>query len=229
MRVWVTRAQPGADATAQSLAALGHNPLVASLLEVHRLPSPLAAAPAGTAAIAFTSANAVRAFAAWSSERGWPVFTVGDATAQAARQAGFDRVTSADGDVAALARRLAADVGGLVLHPCAREAAGDLAGGLSSSVARLQTLALYETRAATLTPAAMDALGQAAPDAVLVHSPKGAQALAAAVEAPGAPDAAQLHAYALSRACLAPLASCGFAKLTAAAEPNVAALLALLG
>ena len=61
-RIWVTRAEPGASATAGRLRALGLDPLVSPVLEVR----PLEAAidTDGAAALAFTSANAVRAFAA---------------------------------------------------------------------------------------------------------------------------------------------------------------------
>ena len=37
-RIWVTRAQPGADATAERVRALGHDALVAPLLAVRALP-----------------------------------------------------------------------------------------------------------------------------------------------------------------------------------------------
>ncbi len=43
-RIWVTRAEPGAEATAARLRALGHAPLVASLLGVRLLPPPDGAA-----------------------------------------------------------------------------------------------------------------------------------------------------------------------------------------
>ena len=83
MRIWITRAAPEAEATAQRVRALGHEPVVASLLEVQaggETPD-----LAGVGALAFTSRNGVRAFAALSPERNLPVLTVGDATAQAAR------------------------------------------------------------------------------------------------------------------------------------------------
>src|SRR5579864_1783939 len=91
---WVTRAQPAAEATAERLRALGVEPLVEPLLAVR----PITGASVdltGAAAIAFTSANAVAAFAALSGDRSLPAFVVGDATAAAARAIGFERVTSA--------------------------------------------------------------------------------------------------------------------------------------
>ena len=82
--------------------ALGFEPVVAPLLTVRALgegPIDLA----GVGAIAFTSANAVAAFAARSPARSLPVFAVGESTAAAARSAGFRAVLSTEGDVNALA------------------------------------------------------------------------------------------------------------------------------
>ena len=58
------------------------------------------------AALAFTSVNGVAAFAALTPRRDRPVFAVGDATAQAAHDAGFADVLSASGDLRDLARHL---------------------------------------------------------------------------------------------------------------------------
>src|SRR4051812_26476328 len=126
-RIWITRAQPGADVTAERVRALGHDAVVAPLLAV----KPLADVHidlSGVAALAFTSANGVRAFADVSGDRSLKVFAVGAATAAAARAAGFRSVLSADGDVDALAEGIAmrrTELRGAVLHPGAAEPAGD--------------------------------------------------------------------------------------------------------
>ena len=215
-RIWVTRARPGADRTADRLTALGFQPLVAPLLEVRALD---VAAPDldGIAALAFTSANAVAAFAALTPRRDRPVFAVGDATAEAARAAGFAIVTSAGGDVVDLGRLLEARAPGPVLHPRARVPAADLA-PLSGSVP-VSALDVYET-VETGAPA------PEAFDAVLLHSPRAASALAAAL----APEAARDRlAVALSPAVAAPLSTLPFAGVRVAAMPNEAALLEALG
>ncbi|WP_284222549.1 uroporphyrinogen-III synthase, partial [Brevundimonas denitrificans] len=82
-RVWVTRAEPGASRTADRLTARGFDPVIAPLLAIRPIPQ---APPdlTGIAALAFTSANGVAAFGALTPDRTRPVFTVGDATAQAA-------------------------------------------------------------------------------------------------------------------------------------------------
>src|SRR5262245_38438369 len=88
-RIWITRAQPGADVTAERVRALGHEAVVAPLLAVRMIPD-VSIDLRGVAALAFTSANGVRAFADASGERGLKVFAVGAATASAARAAGFN-------------------------------------------------------------------------------------------------------------------------------------------
>jgi uroporphyrinogen-III synthase len=209
VRVWVARAEPGAQATAARLSALGHEPVVAPVLQVRLLDADLDLA--GIAALAFTSANGVRAFAGRETSRRWPVFAVGEATAAAAREAGFTQVESAGGDVAALAALIEARRPGLVLHPAAVEVAGDLAPrGVS-----VRTVAVYETLAAR---PAID-LGDV--DAVLVHSPRAARVVAEMAAG------SELAAFALSPACAAPLLAAGV-KVTVAAEPNETALLTLL-
>ncbi len=182
LRIWVTRASPGAAATAERLRALGCDPLDAPLLAVQALPD-VELRLEGVAALAFTSAAGVRAFAALTPVRDPPVFAVGAATAAAARAAGFARVDDADGDGRALAglllhRRPA----GRVLAPGAREPAFDLAGVLSRGGVETEALAVYATTAVRPPPAEpLAALAAGALDAVLLQSASAARALEAAV------------------------------------------------
>lgn len=167
------------------------------------------------AALAFTSVNGVTAFAALTAARDRPVFAVGDATAAAARQAGFLEVASADGALADLARLLeTSGINGVVLAPTAREPAGDLA-ALAPSV-RVRTLAVY---------AAMET-GVDAPaevDAVLLHSPRAARALAALWPA----MAGRPKVFCLSDAVAEPMRL--LAPAVVAAQPREADLLEALG
>jgi uroporphyrinogen-III synthase len=222
--VWVTRAQPGAAATASRVRAMGFEPLVAPLLDVRALPG----GPVdlnGVAALAFTSVNGVAAFAARSEERRLPVFAVGRATAGAAREAGFAAVTSADGDVADLAAAIAARApfAGDVLHLRPAEAAGDLVGDLANRGVQVRSLPVYETVACTPEEATVGEIPKLT--AVLLHSPKAARALAAhLVRQP----TLKLAALCFSEAVAAPLRAGGLAAIRVAAAPNETALLSLL-
>jgi uroporphyrinogen-III synthase len=219
MKIWVTRAEPGASRTAERLRALGHEPLVAPVLEVHALAPEIDLG--GVGALAFTSANGVRAFAGLSRDRGLPVFAVGGATSEAARAAGFALVLSADGDVEAMARAIAGSSGrlaGTVLHPGAAEPAGDLIGALKAQGIAARAIAVYETLAlpAAVPPGA---------EALLIHSPKAARA---AGDAGNGVGIVALSAYCISQAAAQPLAG-RVKRVVVAAEPNEASLLELLG
>ncbi|SJM68337.1 Uroporphyrinogen-III synthase [Brevundimonas diminuta 3F5N] len=220
-RVWVTRAEPGAARTADRLAALGFIPLIAPLLTLAPLPGALDAAPdpAAVAALALTSPNGVEAFAPLIPRfRNHPVFAVGDATAEAAHAAGFANVRSASGDIHALARLIAAEAPpGPLLAPGAREPAGDLPALLPDRpVQRLPVYAAFETH----TPAPETF------DAVMLHSPRAARALAAHL--PRAAASGRV-AICISEAAAAPLRPFDFAEIRIAAAPDEPAMLSALG
>lgn len=224
-RIWITRARPGAEATAERVRALGHEAVVAPLLAVCALPD-VKVDLGGVVALAFTSANGVRAFADASGERGLRVFAVGAATAQAAKAAGFGSVLSADGDVEALAEGIAARRGelrGAVLHPGAAEPAGDLAGSLEKHGVEARRLVLYETAPVAVDDAEAEALGRS--DAVLLHSPRAAQVLAKLLKAHPAP---KLRALGLSKAVVKPLSRTRLAAKAYPPFPLEGALLNLI-
>lgn len=224
-RIWITRAQPGADATAERVRALGHEAVVAPLLAVRILPN-VEVDLTGVAALAFTSANGVRAFADACGERSLRVFAVGAATAQAARQAGFRSVLSADGDVEALAEGIGvrrSELKGAVLHPGAAEPAGDLAGALEKHGVEARRLILYETAPVALTREEAQSLTGS--DAALLHSPRAAQVLARVLKAHPAPE---LRALGLSKAVIKPLARTPLAAKAYPPFPLEAALLNLI-
>ena len=230
MRIWVTRAAPEAQATARRLRTRGHAPLVAPVLEVRPLNGPEPDLD-DVGAIAFTSRNGVRAFCALSSERSLPVFAVGRATAKAARDLGFGKVHSAEGDTFALATLIAerrTAFSGHVLHASPETPAGDLIAALAAHGVPARAHVVYRTAPLGLAAAALSAL-QADPielDALTVHSPQAARRLAQFVELEQA--AVQLTAYCISPAAAEPLKRLNFHALRAAPFPNEASLLKLI-
>ena len=98
--VLVTRPEPGAGATARRLRAGGDEAVLAPALVVAPRPGALPAAGSVQAVLA-TSANALAALPREFHPR--PLLAVGDATATAARAAGFHIVHSAGADAVALA------------------------------------------------------------------------------------------------------------------------------
>lgn len=210
-RVWVTRARPGAERTAGRLTALGFVPVVVPLLEIRTLD--VVPDLTGIDALAFTSLNGVAAFVARSVERSLPVLAVGDATARAALDAGFAEVRSAGGDVGALAALIRQEAGGrTILHPCAAQPAGDLAGAVGDGTV-VRALPVYGARETGAVPPKDR-------DAVLFHSPRAARALPRGMEGG--------VAVALSPAVAAPLSDRGFTAVHIAAAPTETALLEAL-
>lgn len=223
--LWITRAQPGAHTTAARVRELGIEPIVAPLLEVRAL-ADADLDLTGVSALAFTSANAVAAFAARSPARGFRVFAVGDATAAAARAQRFQSVLSAQGDVAALASALTArrrELSGVILYPAAAEPSQDLAGALSAVGLTVRQVAVYETIAVQPPATLAERLPQI--DGVLLHSARAAQGLARFAKAHPAP---KLVAYCLSRQIARALSRAGLAQILTAPQPNETALLALV-
>lgn len=240
-RIWLTRSRPGAEADAAALAALGHAPLIDPVLEIVPVPATLDLAP--VAAVAVTSAAAVRALAALTPRRDRPVYAVGAATAAAARAAGFEEVDAAEkadedaggsdaggGDAAALAARLvrAAPPDRApwpVLWPRGREVAADLAAlafALAPGRVEVRSVVVYaaEPRRPDAALAAV-AAGQVA--AVLLHSPRGARAAAEPLAAAGlAPPPAVALSPAIAAAWPGPV-------LAVAARPDADALREAVG
>jgi len=111
MRVIVTRPADSARRTAEKLAALGHQPLLLPLTRAeHRADEALKALSLPHRAIVLTSAEAIRALGGidLAPHFDTPVFTVGEASAKAARKAGFRRVTAGGGNGEALAKQVGA-------------------------------------------------------------------------------------------------------------------------
>ncbi len=224
--VWITRAEPGATETAERLTDAGYRAVVQPLLMLKTLPDPQVDLT-GVRAVAFTSANGVRAFAAATPERKFRVFCVGAATAAEAKAAGFRSILSGDGDVAALAQRIGTRqrelAGGVVLHPGAVKPAGDLVGALAKAGIEARALPLYDSVPAPLPAQFAEQLDKI--DVALVHSPKAARVLAKLLRKNPAP---QLRALCLSRAVARPLSRIELAERAWAPIPNEAALLNLI-
>ena len=185
----------------------------------------------GVQAILFTSANGVRAFAEATSRRDFRAFAVGDATAAAARNAGFADVTSADGTVDDLAKLVIGRLkprNGAVFHAAASVTAGDLQGLLEAAGFSVRRAALYEAvEAERLSVATRQAIAQHEIDAALFFSPRNAATfvrLAAGLEE----GCQHMVAVALSSAVAEKLAPLPWRRVAVAAAPNESAFLAAL-
>lgn len=234
LNVLVTRPRGEADMFAVALAMRGHDALVAPLLDIVVEPvGPLDLD--GVQGVLFTSANGVRAFAHSQTRRDLPAFCVGDATANAARNAGFAKVESAAGDVEALADLVRAKLdpaAGALVHAAGTAVAGDLAGALGADGFEVRREKLYRADMATSLPVeVVAALRDGHIDAVTFFSPRTAEIFARLVQtADLGATLANVAAVALAQSALDIAAEngCRFKVAIAADQPSEAALLDVL-
>jgi len=232
MRLLVTRPQDDAAALAATLKRLGHSVVVAPLMQVEIYEGPPLAL-SGMQAIIATSANGVRAFATRSDKRDIPIYAVGPQTAEAATQAGFQLVYSAEGDAAALAEAVAGwakpDKGGL-LHAAGTETAGRLRQVLQAKGFAVTVETLYEAAPVTELPQNLaDALRADSLDGVLLFSPRSAKLFASLVTSAGLAQACgRLQCFCISAATVSALGALALRQVSVAGAPNQEAMLALV-
>lgn len=232
MTVIVTRGWPGAERTAAGLRAMGISPLITPVLDIN-FRAKIDVDLTDVQAIVFTSANGVRAWGPRRSERDFPVFAVAKATAEAARDIGFRRVHSADGNVEALCdlvQRKLKPAKGAILHVRGIHVAGDLGGRLKKAGYKVREAIGYGAVAVdTLAEEAIAAIVSGAPVQVLVHSARGAKTFLDLLKRFGLQNwLDSVSVYGISARALKPLEGAGFSALYAASTPDEDALLALL-
>lgn len=215
MKVLILRPEPGASRSAARARALGLDAVVAPLFTVRPLPwSP--PDPGSYQAILLTSANAARhggeALAGYTH---LPCYAVGEATAQAARSAGFQHVVIGRGDGAEALALLAQAGITHALHLCGRDhIALD-----HSGVAIDRRIVYVSEPVSSLPSAAGEAVGAGA--LALIHSPRAATLFAALT-----PHRASVALAAISGAA-AEAAGAGWRSIDVAAAPRDEALLEL--
>ena len=219
----VTRAEPGASVTAGRIVARGGKALVMPLFQIVATGAAISEATRFQAVV-FTSANGVRTAPA-GLDRSLPAFAVGDATAAAARAAGFGAVISADADGAALAALLTAQLrpgAEPVLHVRGEDVAFDVTAALKAAGFQAQALVTYRSEAInTLSPDQMALAATAL--GVLFHSARGAE-VGARLMAPLAPH---LMAICISEAAKAAAQTAPFSRFAVAERPTDEAVIAL--
>jgi uroporphyrinogen-III synthase len=231
MRLLVTRPESDNERTAAELRARGHEVMLAPMLRVESVTdAELGAGP--WAAVLITSANGARAIGS-HKRRGelaaLPVLAVGQASATAAREAGFSDVTSADGDGGDLARLAAARFAGVgkpLLYLSGEERARDLGGELAGSGLRGTTVVVYRTVKVAAFPADVAAaLAAGALDGVVHFSRRSVESYLDCARDLAGPALLPVH-YCLSARAAEPLQAAGASRICVAARPDEAGMLA---
>ncbi len=233
MHLLVTRPEPDASVLAEQLRVLGHEVTVAPLMEI--VTRDFVVDLEGVQGVLFTSANGVRAYAerVGTPPAGLVAHAVGPACAEAARAAGWQQVSVADGDVHALTALVAAQVdpeAGRLVHVSGKAAAGDLAGALAAFGFSVSRIVGYEARTVDSLPDNVrGVLETGALDGVLLFSPRSAKIYADRVEKAGlSAKAGSVTAYCLSSAVADALKAQISAPCVVATAPETPHLIALL-
>jgi uroporphyrinogen-III synthase len=239
MAILVTRPQPDNARTMETLRTKGLEALPAPMLRFE----PVAfqeESDAGYGAVIVTSANALRAVAdqaAIARLKDLPLFAVGERTAEAARETGFNHVISADGDATALRELMVKSVRAktlkkttTLLYLAGADLARDLAGELGERGFNVVTQTTYRMAAVTNLPRDVcDAFAAHGIEAVLHYSQRSARAFLDAARAGGV----EISALAVPQCCLseqiaAIVREAGATQVMVAATPDEKALFDVL-
>jgi len=208
-RVVVLRPEPGASETAARARQLGLEPILMPLFDVEPVEWE-APDPAGFDALLVTSANAIRCGGERLTElRTLPAHAVGEATAQAARDAGFEVATVGEGGVDELLDSL--DPSMRLLHLCGED-------WREPQAPRQAVTPLTVYRSKERPHVDVSAAEKAI---VLMHSPRAARRFAELSSERGSTSIAAISAAA------AEAAGNGWDHVAIAEQPNDHALLAL--
>jgi uroporphyrinogen-III synthase len=207
-RVLVLRPEPGASATAERARERGLDAVAMPLFEIQRLdwqpPE-----PGAFDGLLLTSANAVRHGGEGLQQlRQLPVYAVGDATAAAAREAGFDVAATGDAGVDRLLSLIDADL--KLLHLCGEDRMNP-----SAAPQNITAIPVYRAKETNDVDT-----GLAAGTVALIHSPRAGQRFAELVS-----DRTSILIAAISSAA-ADAAGPGWAAVETAESPTDEALLA---
>ena len=236
MRLLVTRPEPEAQRTAAALRALGHDVLVMPMLRIEVVAdADLGIGPFG--ALVITSANGARAIAGHRRRHeliSLPVFVVGRRTGDAARAAGFDQVTSADGDAAVLAQVVIKHLSpppAPLLYLTGEDHTGEIEASLARHGFSVRTVIVYRAiAAASLSQQVEAALRGDEIDGALHFSQRSVQALLTAGKAAGLLDnIMRMRNYCLSAQVAAALQDTATGAIGVAERPDEESLIALVG
>ena len=213
-RLVILRPEPGASASLRRASALGLDAILMPLFEIR----PLDWTPPDPDAfdgVLATSANALRHGGTGLEQYNHlPLHAVGEATADAAREAGFGNVFAGNGDVETLLGSLPPDL--RLFHPCGRERRD-----LSAARQKIVSIPVYSAEALPMP----EGFSAVVDTVVAVHSARAGERLAELTNAAGI-ERSRVRIAAISEAAASASGENWGAVMTAA-EPSDSALLEL--
>ena len=240
MRIVVTRPQRSGERTAAKLEALGHEPVLLPLFHpIHHGERAISALSAPLAAIAVTSAEALRALDTFEEQLAphlsKPFFAVGGATAQAAKNTGFGQILTASGDALGLTalvteHRALLSEGQPLLYLAGRPRGSVFEEGLAAAGIPFRTVDCYEMLPSNIPETMLEtALLDTAADVVLLYSSEAARTFFSHASAEKyAAALAAVQFICISRNVLSLVPEIFRSNAIAAEEPSEAAMFELL-
>ncbi|MCB2109012.1 MAG: uroporphyrinogen-III synthase, partial [Rhodobacteraceae bacterium] len=235
MRVLIIQPESEIAATADAIRRAGHEPAAFPLIALQRVDDAELNLKAAQAFIVTEPAGAL-ALADKVGVRTFPVYCDGQATAAAARAAGFKNVVAADGDATAIAKRIQTDlkpVLGALIYAASATAPINLSAMLNTMGFSVRQVALYAVRRAEALPDALaKMLTDGNIDALACLGPDEARAFTALVQKAGLEKSiGRLSAVVAAPTVAAPLTALKFARTVTAShatrEDVVAAVVSL--
>jgi uroporphyrinogen-III synthase len=234
MRLLVTRPEPDASRQAKTLAARGHVPVLAPMLDIETIQNATLDLD-GAQALIVTSRNVLRALASrteLADALRLPLFAVGNATAQDAAALGFGKITTGPGTGEALADLIAATLdpgAGALVHLSGETVAFDLKSALEAKGFIVRQAVLSRAVPASELPQdALSLLKAGKLDGVILMSPRTAATFVDLVRRHGLiTQASRLVCYCLSGAVAKAAEPLG-SRVVVAASPREEDVLALI-
>ena len=145
----ITRPRVDAEEIVAALQVRGINSVITPMMTIFYASKVPKSVIKGLYAILFTSRNGVRAFAQFSKDRDFLVFTVGSSTAALASELGFKNIGSSEGDskeLINLVKTALRPSDGRLLHVSGLNTVGNIADALSTQGFDIERRAFYEAR-----------------------------------------------------------------------------------
>lgn len=226
MPVLLTRPREDSLRVAGILGADGIQSLIWPLTEIDFFEHPIDL-PSGLDGVAFSSGNAVRAFARCSEERSVTAFCVGNRTAELAGEIGFTDIRSADGNFDDLVGLIRATQPGSVHYLRGEDVSGDLPGALIESGIACTVNVVYRARPSNGPDTEVRrALVEGSLDVVSIWSRRNARLFRESVEDSTNWRIGQATLVCISENALEDLGKMGFRRTIIASRPNATQMLA---
>jgi len=232
--ILITRPLAKAEETARDIVMLGFNSMISPVLDVEPVSFEMPDA-SGCGGLLFTSAHGVECFVdqleAQSPFYDVIAYCVGDHTAQAARQAGFENVMSASGEVDDLVDMVVRDPASLpYLHVRGKHVSAPLHVLLGACDVQVNIVQVYDTVfAPAFSEDALQAFRLGHIQAVMLYSSRSAESFAALVDRHDLAGAlASVKVLSISDAVLGYVQSYPWMAKYVAKKPDRSSLYALL-